>query len=84
MGDGKAVKAESEIETVIGVGRDFKHHFLLTLAFEEARDFVLLVFGYVDEELGDTVHVAAQDERLVLYDREGRVKDMTWTSLSQI
>ena len=37
---------------------------------EEARDFVLLVFGDVDEELGGAVYVAAEDEGLVLDDGE--------------
>ena len=70
-GDGKVVKGEGEVEAVLWVGGDLEGKFLLALAFEKAGDFVLLVVGNIDEEVGRGVHVAAQDEGLVLDDREG-------------
>jgi len=70
-GDGEVVEGEGEVEAVFWVGGDVEGHFLVALAFEEARDFVFLVVGDAGQDFGGGVHVAAEDEGLVFDDGEG-------------
>ena len=92
-GDREVVEGEGEVETVFWVCGDVEGHVLVTLALEEAGDFVFLVVRDICQELGGGVHVAAEDEGLVFHYREGEgvgndidvfVRDIRFTIARQV
>lgn len=59
-------KTKSKFEAVLRVSGNFESLVLVALAFKEACDLVLLVFGDVGQHLAGCIEIATKNQSLVL------------------